>query len=135
MENKNIFVKNIKYVPMSNTITSSAIADYFKAAGLDVDISISSDPIYNLYKLYIKPKFVYSISLSNNIIEEEKSSDIIKMILDKSLLEMQRYYAGVLGLNNTRSLQTDNIDNYCIVYNPNKVSPDIINKIVITLEL
>jgi len=115
-------------------ITSGMIEKYFKDKGLDVRVQMDYDPVYRRETITLNPRIYFNLKLSDESMYDD-SSDIIKAHLDSLVKNIKDYYCKVLELGNTRVYPNRNLDKYCIVYNPDKVDIDMINKIVVALEL
>jgi len=117
------------------TITSTAIVEYFRERGMEVTVKLIDRPEYAKTDIMIRPNILVKMEITNEVLEHSDHQDMIKHILKKGVRTLQDYYLKIFQLNNKRIVSSREIDNYCIIYNPEKINPDKVSSIVVALEL
>ena len=121
--------------PKRLELTSDAIETYFEDSGMDVSARIDEDFIGGFLKIKIRPNIYVQAQFSHEMLESKDNYTFTKGILDQSLNALKEYYYKVFQLGKQRVIPSRQIDKYCILFNPDEVDYDTINKIIVALEL
>jgi len=116
-------------------ITREKIREFFREKGIDVDVHLEHRPTHNDTVIYLRPRIVLSMNISDELLSLEGSSEIIRFLFDNTYHDMVKELCVILGTYNRKVISSKKINDWILIYNPDKYEAERFIRALLAIDL